>query len=564
MVEWMRAKLASLWPRIKKLRERNRLYFDLSIVAALITLAVCLAFYEFNPGAMTVLASNLSDADRTALALRLRRNGIKFVLGQDSISVPERDLARAQALLEGGPTFGGGTTGFALFDQGGFGRSDFEEQVAYQRSLQGELERTIMDIRGIESARVMLAMPHPSPFALGAPEAARASVLLTTAPGAMIDTAVAGAIAHLVASSVHGLRPEAVTVTVNDGLVLYPPPDRGELSDVIRVRDETETRLKNKVSSLLQKIMGASRFAVEVAVTLDTSHATSKEEIFGDGNGRAILSEQHSSEPPPTAVGGIPGLTTNLPRPTPAATPTPAPGAATSPPSGAPNSSTVVLPQAQTTELARKDIINYQPSKREISTVSGPMRILQISVAVVLDGTYEGGVFAPLPPKRLEAIKNLVAAAVGAQVDRGDVVDVESAELSRPYVPPPPSPATQVRLLLNNPLYLYGSLGISAALVLGILWLIARRVKRRRKGAYTIATSDADLIKQAAREPAGATPSLTSIDDIQDYNRLRQEMNQEAENDPEAAAAILRSWMEQVHIASEERSAESIPTEKAA
>ncbi|MGB9904648.1 MAG: flagellar M-ring protein FliF, partial [Desulfotomaculales bacterium] len=57
------------------------------------------------------------------------------------------ELASKGVLSEAGP-------GFELFDQQKFGITDYEQQVNYQRALQEELRRTIVQIEGVEQARV--------------------------------------------------------------------------------------------------------------------------------------------------------------------------------------------------------------------------------------------------------------------------------------------------------------------------------------------------------------------------------------------------------------------------
>src|SRR5271166_474701 len=276
MMKQLQAYLNQLAALINDFRSRNRQLFNLIAGTVGVALVFGAALYVINPGAPVVLVANLNPADRTALALRLRRNDIKFTLAADSISVGSRDAAAARALLQSSPGFSGGSEDFSLFDRSTMGQSDFDEQVNYQRSLQGELERTIMDIHGIDSARVMLAMGRPTPFALGPSEAERASVMLTTAAGATVDSTMAAAIAHLVATSVRGLDVNSITVTGNDGAVLYPTQNHdGELGEAMRLRNDFEHRLESKVSSLLGRIMGDGRYAVQVAVDIDASRVTS-------------------------------------------------------------------------------------------------------------------------------------------------------------------------------------------------------------------------------------------------------------------------------------------------
>jgi flagellar M-ring protein FliF len=497
-MDQLKAILRAALKNIGAFRASNRQLFNLIVGAVALATLICGALYIVNPGAPVVLAANLAPADRTALALRLRRHKIDFTLGTDSITVPEREFNEAQRVLDGSPGFSGGGEDFSLFDRSTMGQSDFDEQVNYQRSLQGELERTIMNLRGVESARVMLALGRPSPFALGTSDADRASVMLTTSPGAVMDATMASAIAHLVASSVRGLDAESVTVTGNDGAILYPPQHQGELGDAIQLRNDFEHRLEEKVSGLLGRIMGDNRYAVEVAVDVDTSRVTSRDELYGKGD-QTILSEEHSVTPGGSVPGGIPGLTSNLPAPSPNASP----AAEASP--GVNDKPVSIQSQSQNADMARKDIVNYKPSSHEIDTVTSPVRIKRISVAAVLDGTYEGGKFRPLPDDRLHAIQGLVAAAVGAEVDRGDSVDIQSAALSQPYIPPVRNPLDQLRSLFSDPMHMYIALGAALVIFVFVLWMFKRMLSKLFGGQRVEKTVSPSHAEAAIAEPR---PSL--------------------------------------------------------
>jgi flagellar M-ring protein FliF len=524
---------------VQAFRSANRQMFSLIVGAIGLALVLCALLYLLNPGAPIVLTSNLSPADRTALALRLRRYRVDFTQGADSISVPNSELAQARRILESTPGFSGGTEDFSLFDRSTMGESEFDEQVNYQRSLQGEIERTLMDIQGVDNARVMLAMGNSSAFGLAPIEAERASVVLTVAPGAIIDLTMARAIAHLVAGSVRGLSAENVTITDNNGLILYPPQREGELGEAIRLRNDFERRLQEKVASLLTRIMGENRYAVEVAVDVDTSRQTRQDSLYGKGD-QAIVSEEHSLSPAPPSSDGIPGLTSNLPAPS------PSPSAASSQRNAA--VATVTPPGATSPELVRKDIINYRPSTREVKTLTAPVRIKQITVAAVLDGTYEGGRFRPLPAERLAAIKSLLAAAVGAQRDRGDSVEVQSAALSQPYVPPVPNPLTQLRVWLNDPVHMFT--GAAAALVafIAIIWVVKRILFKGARARARAQTAKAVLGEEPAvsaqtETALQAAPSAFQTSAISEFETLRSELNQQVARDPSIAAEVLRKWL---------------------
>jgi flagellar M-ring protein FliF len=538
---------------IRKFREGNRQLFNAIVASLAMAFAICGALYVIDPGAPQILVANLNPADRTAIALRLRRHNLDFTLGADSIAVPAYEFNQAHLVLQASPGFSGGGEDFRLFDRSTMGQSDFDEQVNYQRSLQGEIERTIMDIRGVDSARVMLAMGRPSPFALGPSEAERASVMVTAAPGATLDSAMAAAIARLVANSVRGLDLNSVTVTDNDGAVIFPTQNHdGELGDAMRLRNEFEHRLEGKVSSLLNRIMGDNRYAVQVAVDIDTSRVSSTDKLYGKGD-QAVLSEEHSQTPVSGLEGGgVPGLTSNLPiaapNPTPGAAPTASDEAATTKPA-----TTKVASQVQSGDLSRKDIVNYKPSIRETNTVTAPVRIKRISVAAVLDGTYESGRFKPLDKERLDSIKELVAAAVGAEQERGDSVDIQSAALSQPYVPPVPDPLTQLRSLMANPLHFYGAIGVGLLALIVLAWMVKRSIGRKRGKRKEMKVASAAATAVSAAAPAAGQPPVEPADqpkpepaqapEQKAYQEIRKRINEEVERNPEAAANIVRKWL---------------------
>ncbi len=521
-------------------RAKNRLVFDVGcgvLVAALVAVAAIAAHWSEDT---EVLATNLSPADMATLKLRLRRHGIGYIAGQDWVKVTDGRIHEAKELLLSGPGFSGGQAGFSLFDRPALGASDFVEQVAYQRALQGELERTIMDMRSIENARVMLAISRPSPFALGPEQGSRASVMLTPVFGGVIDGITARAIAHLVASALPGLRADDVSVTLNDGTVLFPAPNSDGFSEAVMVRQKMERELEAKADQILQKVMGSGRYVVEVSVELDERKRLETMHLYGNGNKPAVVSEEHNEEPvaDKTAM-GIPGLTSNLPIPSPVPSRNDQNQADAAKPQSGATPKAVPTPAAisSNSPYSRHDVINYRPSSRDIQETREAFAVRRVSVAAVVDGIYKGSVFEPQPEERLREIKSLLTAAVGGDPARGDVVEVKSAALAHPYVPPPPSFAEQLRDLFSNLTY------VTAAATLGLLivglggWMAVRSLRRRRL-ANRLKKQISEISDAAGAAEKGRVEAKPEHD-------LRLRVNSEAERDPAAVAAILRKWMEE-------------------
>ncbi|MGQ9746906.1 MAG: flagellar basal-body MS-ring/collar protein FliF, partial [Candidatus Caldatribacteriaceae bacterium] len=151
---------------------------------------------------------------------RLKELGIPYRLSQGGtrVEVPQDRVyeARMQLAQEGLPTKG---SGFELMDKNTFGLTSFLQKVNYQRALQGEIERTIMHLEGVEGARVHLVIPEKKLF-LEEKQEPTASVVLRLRPGRVLQDVQVQAIANLVANSVEGLSPERVAILDERGNIL--------------------------------------------------------------------------------------------------------------------------------------------------------------------------------------------------------------------------------------------------------------------------------------------------------------------------------------------------------
>src|SRR3954469_21541293 len=130
--------------------------------------------------------------DQAAVKYRLERGGA-------DIMVAATDLAKARVALAKGGMPNSGRPGLELFDQPSWGMTDFTQRINYRRALEGELERTVSKMRGIDQAQVHLVLHETDGFgAADRPTEASVVLKLKGEP----DAEVVKGIAHLVASSV--------------------------------------------------------------------------------------------------------------------------------------------------------------------------------------------------------------------------------------------------------------------------------------------------------------------------------------------------------------------------
>jgi flagellar M-ring protein FliF len=113
--------------------------------------------------------SGLSIETVGAVTDKLDQAAIKYKLerGGTDVSVAASDLARARVTIarDGLPT--AGRPGLELFDQPSWSMTDFTQRINYRRALEGELERTIGKMRGVEVAQVHLADARDIELPLG-------------------------------------------------------------------------------------------------------------------------------------------------------------------------------------------------------------------------------------------------------------------------------------------------------------------------------------------------------------------------------------------------------------
>ena len=159
-----------------------------------------------------VLLNGLTPADAQSIAAQLSARNIPHQIDQagTTVSVPadQLDTARLEVASQGMPH--SGRLGFEIFDKVSWGQTEFDEKVNYQRALEGELERTIQELRDVEAARVHLVLPAESVF-VDRQRTAKASVILKLRRGSLSQEAQVS-IARLLSGAVDGLSPDNVAV----------------------------------------------------------------------------------------------------------------------------------------------------------------------------------------------------------------------------------------------------------------------------------------------------------------------------------------------------------------
>src|SRR5690606_1020058 len=157
----------------------------MALVAALLAAGVVYYLWSdnraFRPlhgaGEAFPVAEVMQVLDAEAVAYRLHPQS-----GQ--VLVREDELARARMLLAAKGVKVAVPAGYELFDKDEpLGTSQFVQAARLKRSLEGGLARTIMALRGVDQARVHLAIDESSSFVISRRDPAKASVMVQLAAG---------------------------------------------------------------------------------------------------------------------------------------------------------------------------------------------------------------------------------------------------------------------------------------------------------------------------------------------------------------------------------------------
>ncbi|NGE24368.1 flagellar M-ring protein FliF, partial [Klebsiella pneumoniae] len=138
--------------------------------------------------------------------------------------------------------------------------------------LEGELSRTIESLSPVQTARVHLAIPKPTLF-VREQKSPTASVTVGLLPGRALDEGQISAIVHMVSGSVSGLTSSNVIIVDQTGRLLTNNDNSQQSvsTSQMRLTQETEARLKQRIEDLLAPLVGRANVQAQVTAQVDYS-----------------------------------------------------------------------------------------------------------------------------------------------------------------------------------------------------------------------------------------------------------------------------------------------------
>jgi flagellar M-ring protein FliF len=468
------------------------------------------------------LFSNLAPQDGAAIVKELDAAKVPYVIsaGGTAIEVP-RDMiysTRLKLAGKGMPT--GGGVGFEIFEKTAFGVSEFTQQVNYLRALQGELSRTINALSAVQSSRIHLALPSRSSF-LGQEEKPSASVVVDLRPGYHLSPDQVQGIVNLVASSVPKLSAEKVTVIDSSGrplkeLIQTAAGSEAEKLNQLKLKHEQD--LERRIETMLDPVLGPGKVVVRTSVQINSQETQMTKEQF-DPENRVVRSQRQASDDAGVNGGGVPGVQSNVP-------------------GGDAGRSAV-----QSASKRSSEMVTYEVG-RTTSRIMEPRGQLQkLSVAVLVDGTYQKDKYIPRNKEELEVITGMVKRAVGFDADRGDEIEVANVPFKiQPVTPVQPVAAPNLKDVVQTPI----GIGViaGAALILGTLIFLFMKRGSKRSPAEAAPAAE-PVLTSATPEQVQEEVAVVAQKIVVSEDPRKEQLTQIARDYHDVTARIIRMWLQE-------------------
>jgi len=506
--------LANFSEKWQALSQTRKIIAISAAAAVLVILAIIGQVLFSTPYAPLLTGLDPKDAGKITEELKKEKIAYKVTDQGKTIEVPEKIVYDTRIKLASSGSLYSSGVGFELFDQKKFGITEFEQQVGYQRALQEELRRTIIQVEAVEQARVHLVLPKKSLF-LDEQSEPSASIALKLKPTSKIAEENVRGMVELVAGSVEGLKPENIHIidmqgnSLSDNLKLDKSASLTKASmDRNELRRAYEKELETRIQNMLRQILGSGMAVAMVTAELNFDQEQYKSTTYDKGQ---VLSEHNVNETGtgPGSAGGAPGTDSELP--------------GKSIPAAGGGGGGSYAKQESTT--------NYQVPNKEETVVKAPGSPRRLSASVVLNGNYSEA--------QIKQIEGVVAAAIGYSDSRGDQIvvssmtfdDSEKKEIGAELAQQKASEEKQKQLI---------TIAVAAVIGLVLLVLLARYLSGQMRRRAELRRQEEEARKRSLLE-----------DDIDDQIELpkiastQDEVREIASGNPDGVAEILKLWIKE-------------------
>jgi flagellar M-ring protein FliF len=497
-----------------RLTPRGWLLFGGAAVLGIVV--IYLFVHMISKPSYATVATGLEPGQTGKMTSVLDQHGIHYELQNNgtALAVQSNQTAQARVALAGSGLLGNTQPGFSqLMEKSNLGESNFQQQVTYQRALQGQLAQTIDQVQGVSGAQVELVLPTQQSQLFAENQTASSAAVLLGGTTSLDPSAVRG-IAQLVASSVPGLQLNKVTITDGSGRLLWPDggsEGAGGSSGKQAAEERYDDAMVARLDAVLAQTVGPGKAMVQVAATLNTNQTTQESLTYAKA-GVPLQQSKNLETLTGSGAGGGGGATGTANIPAAAQT-------------GGGNSN--YKHEVTDSTMGVNRVVTH-------STIA-PGAVEAQHVSVLLDHS--------VPAAALPTIREAVTNAAGIQAKRGDTISIGQMTFAKPVGAAAPAGG-----MLGYAKYALIALACAAFL------FFTTRVLRRREQApidhkppwlreLELPVRLSEL--ERATSAQGASTELVAARNGGAHKPVRRQVEALAEQNPDRVAQQLRSWMQE-------------------
>lgn len=492
---------------------------------AFIILAIGLITFQLSKTEYSLAFRDLNSNDAASIIEHLNSNNIPYMLSSDgtAISVPTADASKVRIDVGAQGLVKNGSMGFDSFGQEGLmsGMTDNVFDVRYKDALNGEIERLLRQMQGIQDAQVLVNLPKETVFAVESQPEATASVIVKFKPGFTPNQQVIDGYFNLIKTAVPNLSTEGITLSSDVG-PLYGSGSQGanggalasKVEEQLAIQRRYERDLSEKVRSFMASagVIDLSKVNVLVSANLNFDKVNKQENLVtpvDQENMKGIeisvqeLQESFSGSGTNSAVAGV-GTedVTNYP------------GAA-----GSGNN---------TSEKTQKTV-NYEVNRITNMIEASPYALEDLTIHTAVESSK-------LTEENINALEKVLRSIVSAQLKSAGAIITDAELEAKVSVISQNGTTDGIGTATSIPSWVwYGAGGLALLLLAGGIAFAAVRRKKRKQ-------------EEAIAEDLAYIPTQTQLPSIDlDYatneNQVRKQLETLAKKKPEEFVNLLRTWL---------------------
>ena len=524
-VQKILTKITDWW---KKFTTKQRILIG-SIVAVIILALVILAVVVGKPDMVTLVECSSTEQAGEVKDVLDNDGSISYQMSDDGLTfyVDEKDNAAASILLgqNGVPA-----EGFSIDDvfSGGFSSTEADKTKRFNLYRENKFEEQIESLSNVEKAYVQLDVPADDGTILAREQDAHATVILTLS--ADMSEEQAQGLAKYMATALGNDDTNNILILDSDSNVLYSGGDSdssvGTASSQLSLRTKTEDLLKSEVKDVLvgSGMYDHAEVAAKLDMNFDAYRETERQYSAPDGQTNGMIGEQSNYES--NSVGG----------------------AAATPGTDSNDDTSYVIEDNNYTESTITDTTTkYQNNEKvtDRTAATGTINYDTSSIAIVVKNYV---IYDEDTLRSSGALDNMTfdeyiaanSAPVKATVDQDNYTMIANAT---------GFPEANISIIAyDEPIFQYSSGGrtlsdylqiILAVLILLLLGYVVFRSTRKEKQAEMEEELSVESLLESTKE------NQKPLEDIgyNEKSETRLLIEKFVEEKPEAAASLLRNWL---------------------